>query len=420
MTVVRYTPGSLRAVVAPHAIAVLGEPATDATAEAVWEQLHRGAGLAGVVDALAAGGPLSALPPFAVALDEDGGWRIAVRGDLTVSLGTDAAAERVDGAGVSTWIERSIRSADTLVIGPAAPVAAALPLRDGVVAAASVLIAREENASPAPAAQPAAAPAGPRRSGAPVEPVQPHSVAEVRQEADAPSVPEPPAAPAVADAPAASAAPDASPTHPTPAAPEVPAPAAAVPTPAAPAPATAPAPEVPAAPAAAVPPLDEDIEATIIRGPGEAEGESEDATITLEEARRLRAAGELPPVAPPLSPPVPSAAAGLLRVSSGQSVLLERTVIIGRRPRSTRISGADLPHLIAVDSPQQDISRNHLEVRVEGDSILATDLNTTNGTRLLRRGAEPVRLHPGEQTIVVPGDVLDLGDGITVAVEDVP
>ncbi|KAA9156375.1 FHA domain-containing protein, partial [Microbacterium lushaniae] len=190
------------------------------------------------------------------------------------------------------------------------------------------------------------------------------------------------------------------------------------PAPAAPEPAP-PAPAAPAPAPAAVPPLDEDVEATIIRGPGETGGESDDATITLEEARRLRAAGELPPVAPPLSPPVPSAAAGLLRVSSGQSVLLERTVIIGRRPRSTRISGADLPHLIAVDSPQQDISRNHLEVRVEGDSILATDLNTTNGTRLLRRGSDPVRLHPGEQTIVVPGDVLDLGDGITVAVEDV-
>ncbi|MDF2555282.1 MAG: hypothetical protein K0R60_1177, partial [Microbacterium sp.] len=27
------------------------------------------------------------------------------------------------------------------------------------------------------------------------------------------------------------------------------------------------------------------------------------------------------------------------------------------------------------------------------------------------------RLHPGEGTIVVPGDVLDLGDGITVAIE---
>ena len=107
-------------------------------------------------------------------------------------------------------------------------------------------------------------------------------------------------------------------------------------------------------------------------------------------------------------------------MSSGQVVLLDRTVILGRRPRSTRASGTDLPHLVALDSPQQDISRNHVEVRAEGDTLLATDLNTTNGTTLHRRGAEPVRLHPGEATVVVAGDVLDLGDGVTVAVEDAP
>ena len=38
---------------------------------------------------------------------------------------------------------------------------------------------------------------------------------------------------------------------------------------------------------------------------------------------------------------------------------------------------------------------------------------------LLRSGSDPVRLHPGEGTVVVPGDILDVGDGITVAVEDV-
>jgi hypothetical protein len=59
-----------------------------------------------------------------------------------------------------------------------------------------------------------------------------------------------------------------------------------------------------------------------------------------------------------------------------------------------------------------------VELRVEGDSIIATDLHTTNGTVLLRSGSDPVRLHPGEGTVVVSGDVLDLGDGITVAVED--
>jgi len=118
----------------------------------------------------------------------------------------------------------------------------------------------------------------------------------------------------------------------------------------------------------------------------------------------------------PLAPPRPPAP-GRVRVSTGQVLPLDRTVVIGRRPRSTRVSGTDLPHLVAVDSPQQDISRSHVELRVEGESIVATDLRTTNGTTLLRSGADPVRLHPGEGTVVVPGDVLDLGDGITVAIE---
>ncbi|MFK4835375.1 FHA domain-containing protein, partial [Microbacterium sp. ZW T2_14] len=157
-------------------------------------------------------------------------------------------------------------------------------------------------------------------------------------------------------------------------------------------------------------------------------GDHDGATISLAQARALRdaanggagAAGsaELPAegIASPLAPPRPPAP-GRIRVSTGQVLPLDRTVVIGRRPRSTRVSGTDLPHLVAVDSPEQDISRSHVELRVEGESIVATDLRTTNGTTLLRSGADPVRLHPGEGTIVVPGDVLDLGDGITVAIE---
>jgi pSer/pThr/pTyr-binding forkhead associated (FHA) protein len=104
-------------------------------------------------------------------------------------------------------------------------------------------------------------------------------------------------------------------------------------------------------------------------------------------------------------------------VSTGQVLSLDRTVVIGRRPRSTRVSGTDLPHLVAVDSPQQDISRSHVELRAEGDSIVAIDLHTTNGTTLRRSGVDPMRLHPGEPTVVVPGDVIDLGDDITVVIE---
>ncbi len=153
-------------------------------------------------------------------------------------------------------------------------------------------------------------------------------------------------------------------------------------------------------------------------------GDHDGATISLAEARRLRAqaatsAPDAPTEAIPVFENAPLAASGArIRLSTGQVVDLDRTVIIGRKPRSTRTSGSTMPHLIAVDSPESDISRNHLEVRPEGDSVVVIDLHTTNGSTLLRPGADPVRLHPGEQTLVLHGDVIDVGDGVTVTVEE--
>ncbi|MCB0891513.1 MAG: FHA domain-containing protein, partial [Propionibacteriaceae bacterium] len=49
--------------------------------------------------------------------------------------------------------------------------------------------------------------------------------------------------------------------------------------------------------------------------------------------------------------------------------------------------------------------------------VLITDLQTTNGSTLLRGAAEPVRLQPGEPTPVGDGDVVDLGDGVTLVFE---
>ncbi|AXL13668.1 FHA domain-containing protein [Microbacterium foliorum] len=149
-------------------------------------------------------------------------------------------------------------------------------------------------------------------------------------------------------------------------------------------------------------------------------GDHDGATITsaeLDDLRRRQAASD--DVATQVLAAVPSGH-GRIRVSSGQVVELDRTVIIGRRPRSTRASGHDLPHLVAVDSPQQDISRNHLEIRPDAGTVVVIDLRTTNGSTLVRPGAEPMRLHPGEQTLVLSGDVVDLGDGVTVLFEDIP
>jgi len=73
---------------------------------------------------------------------------------------------------------------------------------------------------------------------------------------------------------------------------------------------------------------------------------------------------------------------------------------------------------VPVPSPEQDISRSPLEVRLEGVSVLVVDLGSTNGSTLLRTGQLPVRLHPLEAALVVDGDVVDLGEGVTLTFED--
>jgi hypothetical protein len=114
--------------------------------------------------------------------------------------------------------------------------------------------------------------------------------------------------------------------------------------------------------------------------------------------------------------PVPRPALGLLRVNDGSETVLDRTVLIGRAPSANRFSSTGLPRLLRVPSPQQDISRTHVEVRVEDWDVLVVDVSS-NGTRLVRPGAEPQMLHRGEPVLVLPGSVLDLGDGCTVAYE---
>ena len=49
--------------------------------------------------------------------------------------------------------------------------------------------------------------------------------------------------------------------------------------------------------------------------------------------------------------------------------------------------------------------------------MLVVDLGSTNGTTLLRPGQLPVRLHPNEAVLVVEGDTVDLGEGVTVTFE---
>lgn len=109
----------------------------------------------------------------------------------------------------------------------------------------------------------------------------------------------------------------------------------------------------------------------------------------------------------------------VLRPSQGAPVDVDRPVLIGRSPSADRVAHDQLPRLLTVPSPSHDISRTHVRVTPDGWDLAAMDEYSTNGTILVRPGAEPERerLTPGEAVPVFPGNVLDLGDGVTITIE---
>ncbi|WP_440709054.1 FHA domain-containing protein [Herbiconiux sp. YIM B11900] len=145
-------------------------------------------------------------------------------------------------------------------------------------------------------------------------------------------------------------------------------------------------------------------------------------TVTVSELEAMRRLGGASGTDPAAGAPAATPVGGLGRIvlSTGETHTLDRPIIIGRRPRANRVQADQVPVLITVASPEQDISRNHLEIRIEGRHVLVVDLDTTNGSVLHREGTPPLRLGPNEPVLVLSDDVVDLGDGITVAFEDVP
>ena len=73
--------------------------------------------------------------------------------------------------------------------------------------------------------------------------------------------------------------------------------------------------------------------------------------------------------------------------------------------------------LVPVASPQHMVSRSHLMLTTSGWSVLAQDLGSSNGTVLARPGATPVLLGSGMPTPVFMGDLMDVGDGVTLRID---
>lgn len=129
----------------------------------------------------------------------------------------------------------------------------------------------------------------------------------------------------------------------------------------------------------------------------------------------LPVAGE----APETSEPEPSRPPARLVLPTGEVVDLDRGVLLGRAPRASAGIGAPgEPHLVRVASPDNDISRSHVEVYPEGPQVIVRDLGSTNGTTLTAPDGASRRMAPGEPQAIEPGTTIRLAGKVAVVLGD--
>ena len=115
------------------------------------------------------------------------------------------------------------------------------------------------------------------------------------------------------------------------------------------------------------------------------------------------------------APPARAACCGF-RLPEGEERRLDAVYFLGRRPRSPRITDGLLPRLITVASPTSAVSATHLEIRQEGDTVVVTDLHSTNGTIVNPPRGRTQRLGSGQSLVVAAGTTVDIGDGNIIEV----
>ncbi|MFB9314763.1 FHA domain-containing protein [Nocardioides plantarum] len=128
----------------------------------------------------------------------------------------------------------------------------------------------------------------------------------------------------------------------------------------------------------------------------------------------------LPGIAGQQMAPVVGRSVARLVISHGETVDVDRVILVGRAPEARRFTTTDQPRLVTVPSPLHEISSTHVEIRpgsgADHGSAVITDMGSTNGTVLVQPGLAPEELKPGIAVQLIPGATINLGDGITIQV----
>jgi hypothetical protein len=338
-----------------------------------------------------------------VVRDRDAGSaRVVVRGPITVHVGD----VEVDGTGVSTWIERVVGDASTVrvaVDGADASAGEVLPVVEAVVAALAVSSDDVEAVAPdAVRVRPAGVSTAAVAVAVPASPAAPPArVPEVR----VPSAPPPP------------------PVQPAAVPSQAPAEQTMVPaeeTIASARPAGRPsAPSAPNAASAASNTLATS-SAPIDASAGSLDGDHDGMTVASIDIRRLREERSARTAAATPANGTPGASIASapisIRLPDGSLEPVAHEVVLGRAPSVSKVSGGRIPRLVTIGLGDPDISRSHVRLALEGDTVVVTDLHSRNGTHVAQPGKAPVKLRAGEPTPVLAGTVVDFGGGWTIQV----
>lgn len=98
---------------------------------------------------------------------------------------------------------------------------------------------------------------------------------------------------------------------------------------------------------------------------------------------------------------------GELHFADGRVEQLDTTLLLGRKP--TAPAGTAV-RVVQLDDPAKDLSRAHVEVRLEGWQVLLVDQDSTNKTHVELPGKTRQQLRPFDAFLVVPGTTVYLGD----------
>ncbi|MDP2772804.1 MAG: hypothetical protein Q8O61_04530 [Nocardioides sp.] len=385
-----YRPGDWLAIFGAATTLLL--PASEkARAAQLWDLVDGGAGFDETLDRVLAPG-LSVLPAFVLIGTGEGPTKVIVRGaGVRAELATEAETVVLDGSTVTTWVERTLDrvTALSVEVGDGADGPDHL-IRGGLVRVARIDL---PPFSP-PVEEPAPVPQPDATEGDDTGGVDTEAVA-VPWEADA-ADPSP-----VWDDDGGQALPPLPPPPPPPP-PYVP-----------------PAPSAPTTPPVSTgaldsllggdPSLDHSLDHS-----GDHDGLTQAGEATEEFA--------LPQPGIPGQPPAPSVTRPVaqLVISSGETVEVDRVVLIGRAPEARRFTATEQPRLVTVPSPLHEISSTHVEVRpgagADHGSAVVTDMGSTNGTVVVQPGLGPEDLKPGIAVQLIPGAIINLGDGVTIQV----